>query len=319
MRLLLVFLMTSCLVVGIDARPFPVPARQACNYRKPPRPPEEHFQAGLDAVHQSQWRVACDQFEYLRQGSPDSPWTKEALYYLGVCYFQLGALLDANRCFSQYLDRDSTPRHFAEVFEYKIRIAEAWRDGSRKHLFNARQLPRWQSAKSDALALYEEIFTALPGHDLGARALFAHAELLANRNELSEAIERYQAFLLRFPKHPQAPESFLRIAQIYLEQSRHESHNPDLLPLAEINLRKFRQEFPMDERLLQAEGKLDEMKEVFAQALFDTGRFFERTNKPVSAAVYYQSILRDFPQTAIAITSTERLANLELPDEEAKP
>ena len=50
----------------------------------------------------------------------------------------------------------------------------------------------------------------------------------------------------------------------------------DFLDLAEINLRKFRQDFPTDERLSKAEELLRAMQEVYADSFFEIGQFFER-------------------------------------------
>jgi outer membrane protein assembly factor BamD (BamD/ComL family) len=311
MRIVLKLLATTLIgFSSLDARIFPVPARQPSDPQAIETTSADHFQAGIDAMRAKRWDVACREFEAVRQGDTSFPHFSEALFQLGLAYYEKGALCDANNRFTEYLNREATPRHFIDVFNLKCRIADQWHHGTRKNLFNLSTLPCWQGARGDALKLYEEIFTALPSHDLGARALFGRAELAATLKDFGESVERYQAFLTRFSKHVLAPESFLRIAEVYLEEAKEQPHDPDLLPLAELNVRKFRQEFPTDARLIEAERLLDEMRDVFAEALFNTGRFFERTQQKDSALVYYQAILRDFPRAQIAQASADRLAHL---------
>lgn len=300
------FLCGSC-----DARSFPSPSRQLpSKLRQPLKSAEDYYQSGVEAMHSQRWSMAHEELQYLCLYYPKSPLVKEALFHLGASSFHRGRYHEANRYFADYLKGDQTPRHFIDVFDYKYKIAEQWHQGVRKHLFNLAYLPRWQPAQKEALALYEEIYTALPGNELGAQALFASADVLAELQEFGESIEKYQAFITRFPRHPFASQGFLKIAEVYLKQAQVHTHDPDLLPLAEINVRKFRQEFPSDSRLLIAEELLENMREVFAKGLYETGRFFERTKRPASAVVYYQGILRDFPRTQIAIESAERLATL---------
>jgi outer membrane protein assembly factor BamD (BamD/ComL family) len=271
---------------------------------------QEHFSEGMNAIKERDWKKAIRQMQIVMTHFADSPFARDALFYLGAAYFNRDDLQQANEQFSHYLKRESSPKHFEEVFQYKFAIAEKFRHGSRTHLLGWEAMPKILPASDDALVIYEEIITALPSHDLAAKSLFAKATLLHAHKEFSDSIECFQTLIGRFPRHPLTPDSYLSISELYLEQSHQQSHDPDLLGLAHVNLRKFRQEFPIDEKILQAEKYFSLMKEVYAKALYETGQFFERVKKPNAAILYYSSAVREYPGTKASRKCKRRLSKI---------
>lgn len=269
---------------------------------------QEHYDQGYQQLNAQQWDEALTQFMVVVYHYPESPFYGDALFNTGVCYYYIGELDLANKQFNKYIALGGKLKHFEKVFEYKLGIAGAYAEGKKKHIFGMTKLPKWAPAKSDAVTLYDEIIAALPAQDLAAVALYRKAELLRVRKEYRESIEALQTLARRFPKHTLSAESYLRISEIYLEQSRRESQNPDLIALAQVNIQRFGKSFPSDERVSQAHHTLVAMQEVYAQSLYDTGRFYERKKKPHASTIYYQDAILKYPETKAAARSGERLA-----------
>ena len=113
-----------------------------------------------------------------------------------------------------------------------------------------------------------------------------------------------QNLISRFPRNRYAPDSYLVMLRIYRDHCNRQPHNPDLYPLAQIALRKFRADFPTDDRVI------DQIRGDLSEALVKTGKFFERTKKPGAAVVYYETALRDYGETPSAPFCRERIAAL---------
>jgi len=188
-----------------------------------------------------------------------------------------------------------------------LHIANAYQSGKKKHLFGASSMPRWISGKGDSIDLLDEIIATLPGKDIAAEALFSKAKILRKRRQYRESIECLQTLARRFPKHTLAAESYIVISDIYYEQSRVESQNPDLISLANVNIVRFGKSFPGDERVEEANHNLIQMQQVYARSLYDTGRFYERKKKPHASAIYYRDAMQKYPGTEAAQKSEERL------------
>lgn len=271
---------------------------------------EEHLEAGMDAMEKEYWRLAHKHFMIVDVNFPQDPAALEIDYYIGVSYFHTHDFDLANTYLSNYLEQPNHVRFFHEVLRHKFAIAEKFGQGYKKHMMGMEKMPQWVSAKEDAIELYDEIIAILPNHDLAARSLFAKADLLLEMESFRESNEAYVQLLRRFPNHEIAPNAYVALAELFLRQAKVQARNPDLINLARINMRKFRQAFPSEDRIEAAHKKLLEMHEIYASELFATGQLYERKNKQRASVIYYSNVLLEYPDTAVAEKCKARLREL---------
>lgn len=278
------------------------------------------YNKGAEYYNNESWRKASDEFERVIYFFPDTEDAARASYYLAVCYYYMKEYDFANEEFSNYLKASQHPEFFEDAISYKFCIAELFKNGKKRRPFKMRYLPKWISAHEAALEIYDEVVAALPNHELTVRALQSKAELLSTMGEYRDSIETYQSLIRRFPRDENVPEYYLKIAQTYYEQSKYEYQNPDILALAELNVRKFKDQFPRDERVEIAEETVEDIKELYAKGLCDLGLFYERLKKPEAAAIYFQSAIEEFPDTKVSKFCLYRLKCLGYgPQEEIAP
>lgn len=271
----------------------------------------EHFNSGISNMEDKSWRGALHDFSSIREHYPNSQVYDDALYFQAVCNYHLMDYAVANRELSQYLASKYKLKFFEDALRYKLEIANKFKEGAKKHLFDSDKFPKWIPAKEDALEIYDEILEMVPTHDLAAHALYEKGHLLQKMQDYKLALENYQTLIKRFPKHPLTPEAYLAVNEAYYEQSFSEYRNTDLLEMAQINLKKFTQNFPRDERVEQAKKYFAAMKEIHAKGLYDIGMFYERTNKPKASVIYYVTALEKFPESESSELCKERLRHLQ--------
>ncbi len=271
---------------------------------------QEHYDLGNQLLSEKKWEEALNNFMVILYHYEDSVFYADSIYYSAVCYYFLAHFDLAEKQFAHYLNQGGQLKHFERVFDFKYYIAQYYRDGRRKHLFGVEKLPRLASGKKSAEELYDEVIASLPSREIAAKSLAGKADMQRKRKEYKESIESLQAIIRRFPKHSLAAEAFLTIGEIYLQQSKAEAQNPDLIALAQVNYQKFRKSFPGDERSEAIEQNILAMQELCASSLYDTGRFFERLKKPQAAAIYYHDTMGKYPGTQSAEKSEERLSKI---------
>lgn len=271
---------------------------------------DDHYALGMESLDRGDNEEAITQFTNVIENFPGFSHFAESHYFLGVAYFNFGDYDFANDAFTSYLTSTNQPKFFEETLGYKYAIAEKFRLGAKRHFFGTKQMPKWASGDALALKIYDEVIYSLPCHEYAALSLFAKARMMWKDYEWREAVESYQTLIRRFPKHELAPKAYLCINRVYLEQSEREFQNPDLIVLAQINLKKFAKDFPKDERLANAEADVQAIKEVYAGGLYNTGKYYERTGKTGASIIYYQSAIQQFPDTKIAELCKARLAQL---------
>jgi len=271
---------------------------------------QEHYSAALEAFQKNDWTEVARQATIVIRNFPETPFYQEALYLLGAAMYNVGEYEISNKHLSSYLRKQAALQHFREAIDLKFRIAEQFKDGAKKHMMGWKALPKWVPAYDEALKIYDEVISALPNDDLAARALFGKSFLQLAEEEYASSIETCQTLIRRFPKHELAPEAYVQVAHIYLTESQEKYPDADYLDLAEINMKRFRADFPSDDRLLTVEKIFEEMQEVYANSFYEIGQFFERTKKPHAAVIYYAKIVKTFPNTHSAELSRSRLKTL---------
>jgi outer membrane protein assembly factor BamD (BamD/ComL family) len=274
---------------------------------------QEYNSALQQAIAQGNWWDVIDYATTISYNFPTSPFAQEASYLMGEAYYKVNQLEYANDCFTAYLNHVSSPKHFEEAIEYKFNIAEQFASGAKKRLFGSIKMPAWVPAKEDSIEIYDEVIAGLPHSEFAAKALLSKARIQTYFEDYKPALETLDLLIRRFPKHDLAAEGFLEKNRVFVAQCKAQLLDPDLLDLAEVNLRKFRLAFPREPRLEDAGKILSEMQEIFAQNLFETGHFFERTKKIPASLIYYKKVIAKYPNTEAAEASRAKLETFSPP------
>jgi len=268
---------------------------------------EDHWALGLQALESQNWKESCKQFNIVCTNFPNTVMGQDACFFLGVSWMQQNELDFANDAFTQYLKCKNNPPYFMEAIQYKFQIAEAFKGGAKRRILNTKQLPKWGDSTKLCFQIYDEVIAAMPCHEIAAQALYSKGQMHWINKQYRESIECFQTITKRFPKNLLCPNSYIVIGRIYLDQCQNEFQNPDILAFAQINLKRFKQEFPREERLEQAEIDVMSIKEVYAKGLYETGQFYERTHHGHASVIYYSNAILQFPDTEVARLCRERL------------
>lgn len=273
---------------------------------------EEHYRLGMAAIKDKNWPEAVHQFRVVTISFPDAALSRNARYFLGVSYFHAGDFDLANKNLTAYLQENEGGEHYMESFQYKLVIADKFREGAKKHLFNQEKMPKVFEDRDEAVKIYDEIIAALPSHDLAMKSLFAKGQVQREEQNFKSSRETYQTLIKKFPKTELAFQSYSEIATVLREQADCEFQNPDILQLAELNIKRFQKDFPKaQEQHKLAQENLVTMQERFALGLYETGALYERMSYPKAACIYYQEAVQQFPDTKIGQNCKIRLQSLE--------
>ncbi|MBI3508364.1 MAG: outer membrane protein assembly factor BamD [Chlamydiia bacterium] len=267
------------------------------------------------AIEKQDWWGVVDYADLLAYCFPLNPLAQESAFTVGEAFIHLDQLELANRYFTAYLNRTTAPKQFEKAIECKFWIAEQFFNGAKKRLFNSHKMPKWVSAKEDALQIYDEVILARPHSEMGAQSLLHKALIQKEFGDYKESLETLDLLIRRFPKHDLAAQAFVEKNRLYLDQCQNESLNPTLLDLAFVNLEKFKLAFPREMRIEEAEKPLLEIRESFAQNLLETGKFFQKTKKIPASIIYYTKVIAKYPETKAAGVAREKLEDLQAADQ----
>ncbi len=258
----------------------------------------EYYTFANRAYENAQWIDVIKFSKIIIQKFPNSSFTKDVLFYLAVAYFNLKDFDISNKYFTRYLKDDFNPKYFEEVMYYKYSIAQFFKNGAKKRMFNWKKGPKILSAQEDAIVIFDEIIASMPNHEIAIRSLFAKGQLLFDIDEFKDAVAAFEMLIDRFEKHELAIESFIQIQKVYLKQTTYRKQDPNILEFAQLNVERFKQKYPYeDEKIKILEDTFLEMKEKYAQGFLEIAKFYEKSKKNEAALLYYSKILKSFPQT----------------------
>lgn len=272
---------------------------------------QEYNSALQQAISLSDWWRVIDYANIISYNFPTSPFAQEISYIMGEAYYKLDQLEYANEALTAYLNHTTAPKHFEEAIEFKFNIAQRLAAGEKKRLFGSPKMPAWLPAREDAIPIFDEVIAALPHSELAIQALLSKAAVQSYMEDFKPSLETLDLLIRRFPKHELAAEAYLEKEKVFLLQCRAKNLDPDVLDMAEVNLRKFRLAFPREERLGEAEQIFSNMEEIFAKNLLDTGYFFEKTKKIPASIIYYNKVVAKYPNTKAAVAALEKLSILQ--------
>ncbi|MGR3973700.1 MAG: outer membrane protein assembly factor BamD [Candidatus Rhabdochlamydia sp.] len=272
---------------------------------------EEYNTLLLKAVELSEWNEVIKQAQFILKNFPQTSLSQEAFYFLACAYFELQEFDTANSYLTSYLGKSTPLPHFREAIHLKFEIAEKFREGHLQRIGGISFFPKWAEATEEAIHIYEEVISAFPHDEIAAQAFLGKGYLLLRQGSYAASIEAYETIIQRFPRHPLVPVAYVDIMHVYLTQAKVQYPNQNDLDLAELQLKRFNHDFPLDPRKEALEACFLQIQEVFANHFYDLAQFYERMKKPGASILYYMKIVKAFPHTPTARRCEQRLKVLQ--------
>lgn len=269
----------------------------------------DYYQKFVSSIQNENYKWAEYYGTTLLSAYPKSQFSKDIYFLLGKMYFTEKKLDIANSFFSKYIKEEGVSRNLREAFMYKLQIAQQFEKGIKKSIFQNKLALTWPSNREESLQICEEIITSLPKDDLAAEALFCKSKNLLSKKKYQESIQALEKLTERFPSHSLALEAYLQIGRVYLLQTTKQFPDPDHLELAKINLERMRNHFPGHTKIKDLIDLFNQMESLFAERLFVVAQHYDSMNKPTSAAIYYETIIQEYPNTQQAKTSQDLIKN----------
>lgn len=266
-----------------------------------------HFEAALKCYEEGNWEAASERLYKIDLYYGKSSYIQETCFYLGMAQYHLNENAEANYYLTRYLKGENNPEHFRETLEAKFAIAERYRMGEKRRMYDSKKLPAWVGGELMAIEIYDEITATIPCDDLAIRSFYSKGSLLFQIGMYNDAVSTLQTLIRRFPKNELAVESYILIEEIFVKQSGIEKQNTDILELARVNLKHFELDFPKEERLSFAKSLVTQIEETFADSLYNIGQLYERKGELEAATIYYYQTLHQFPNTELAKKGYERI------------
>lgn len=214
-----------------------------------------------------------------------------------------GKLYQAAAKYKQFLDAWPDSVLYPVAMERVFSIGVAYLQGEKRRFIKVLKLP----AFDDGVNLMWDIADRAGSSPIALRALTTLAENQERRKKYFDAYQTWAEIATRWPTGKTGQEALLRMAQELHASYSGPQYDAGALQSARSYYEDFIARYPAIAEQLQVAEELQLIHEQLAYKQYETGFYYERTNKPEVAAVYYDKVIADWPDTKASVMAKMRL------------
>ena len=227
-------------------------------------------------------------------------------YRLAQLLEQRRSYLRAAEAYATLVEKYPKSERFEESIEALFRIGEMYMAGHKIKILGI----TIKSSMESAIQIFTEIVRSAPYGKYTARANFdiGRAREKQGSNEL--AIAAYQNVVEKFPDDPLAADAQYQIGYIYSQASRSGTYDPNAAAKAKLGYEDFLARHPRSEKAAQARENLKQMEHKQTSTSFEIAKFYDKQKSYRAAAIYYNEVIRQQPDSAEGARAKKRIAEL---------
>jgi len=278
------------------------------------------FQALLPSGNASDQLAAADAFvdsgeidkaittyRFVAKSYPKSTEAPKAQFKLAKQLNKKGQFEAAFKEYQTLLQKYPQTPNFEEAVADQITIANNFLKGMKVKFLGIPMVPSMEKAEE----MYVAILKAAPYSKHAAITQFDLGLAFEKQGKAQEAIAAYQKVLDKYPNSPACDSAAYQIGYVYQRLgSDGKSQDLSALKEAQNNYQDFLLQYPNSEKVPQAGENMKSMLNREAADMLRVARFYDFNKSFKSSAIYYNDVIRRFPQSAEAGAAKSRLDEL---------
>jgi outer membrane protein assembly factor BamD len=255
----------------------------------------------------NQLDLAIHEYQLLVKNHPFSKEAADAQFQSAQLLVKKGDYNGAFKAYTYLLKKYPETPHFEEAVAEQIKIANSYLQGRKIKVFG---IPVF-TAVERAQEMYETVLANAPYSKYAALTQFNLGLSLERQGKTSEAITAYQKLIDKYPTSNICDNALYQIGYVYMSLGMR-GHSQDLSALkeGENNFEDFLIQYPNNEKLLQARDNINAMLVRECTDTLRIAHFYDFSKDYKSSAIYYNEVIRKYPQTPNASIAKARLAEL---------
>jgi outer membrane protein assembly factor BamD len=268
--------------------------------------PQAQFDWALNFYNQQNWDRAIEEFEKIPENFPTSRLAAEGVYYVGLCWEENKDIAKAADAYQRLVDRYPYSDRIKDAVKREFEIAQRFAAGDRVKVLGLPALP----GQEKAIEIYKHIVKNAPFGSYGDQAQFNIGEIYKSQGEFEEAQKAFQAVVDEYPSSELVGRARYQIAFCSLEASKRAQYDERSAQRAIEEFQGFKENFPSDQQVTQADESIRQLRNKKAQTSFETAKFYEKINRLSSAKVYYQEVMNQYSDTPFAAPAKKKVEEI---------
>ena len=229
-------------------------------------------------------------------------------YMEGELFFAKTKWSKAVRAYDKFLDEYPLSSYRDAALEREMSIATAYLNGEKRTALKFLRL----SGVDDGVEIAHKVADRVGSTRMAQRALLEVAHSHAKRKDFIESYEAWTEISSRWATGELGDEALIQRA--YMQHSAYNGFNYDSTGLTSaLSFYKQYQQIHPEQAIIKNVAKqITYADEQLAHKEFSVGEYYNRTDSPEAAKMYYEYVVKKWPDSAAAKAAQARLDNLEV-------
>ena len=302
--------------------------------KKPVRVTEEgerEYAAAERLFQQEKYGEAEAAFKKIAKAYKDTSLEEDALFMTAECQFLTKQYPKAQDSYEVLLEKYTNSRHLDKAAYRLFTIGKQWIDADAQSAKNSSgwtpplpnftddSRPLWD-ADGRAVEALKSVWEHDPTGPLADDAVMMIAGHHFAEGRYEEAEEFYDTLRTQFPNSPHQAKAHLLAARAKLRAYQGPGYDQTKLEEAAQLLRTALRQFPeLEEQRPRIYRALEAIRAQQAEGLWETAEYYRRARHPQSAGMYYNMLVKRYPDTKWAVQARARLGQPpKAPEEETE-
>lgn len=273
---------------------------------------KDQMEVAQAAFDKKAYKLALKSAKRVVKVWPLSDFAPQAQFIVARCYEEQGWEEKAFKEYQKVLEKYPKITNYQEILSRQYAIANRFLAGKRFRLFGLVPLYRSMEKTAD---MYEKIVKNGPYSDVAPQAQLSIGTAREREKtfgfktpDYPGAAKAYELAADRYHDRPQvAAEALYRQGMAYEKQARKAEYDQSTAGQAIATFTDFMTLYPNEPRVPEATKIITTLKSEQARGYFETAKFYERYKRWQGALVYYNEVVLEDPESALAAAARQRI------------
>ncbi len=249
--------------------------------------------------------LAIKKHKQLIEHFPISSYSATSQYRIGELYSEKGDNLKAFWALQKVIENYPQTKLINKVVAKEFEITTSLFEGKRRKFA---KIPLLGSVKTGEL--FEKITENEPFGKYAAESQYKSGLSYLKEKNPEAAKEAFQKVSDNYPKSEWAEKASYQLIHLSLKSKAKIARDQSYLSGTVDKCEEFKSSYPESEKEKEINTIIDSAHQKEAEKLFSVGLFYEKKREKKAATIYYQKIIRLYPQTEAAKKAEEKLKKL---------
>ena len=256
----------------------------------------QRYKYALSLLVEQKYVNAIKEFESIIDTDPNSEYAEASQINIGWAYYLNSDYKRALKAYEKALQRFPGTKRTNEILEREFQVGVA----------------QMETNEEAAIQVFGKIIEKHPLGPIAPESQVKIADCYFKLGQYEEALDAYEKFLENYPKSEWTPYVQYRIPLSKVYHEKQQERNYGLLVSAREGFEEYLVTNPHGVYAEDAKRMIEEIRIIEAEREFNIGEFYLRVKKPSSAAMYFEYVKADYPDTIWAERANERIEFLRM-------